>query len=302
MAEIQCSDEREKFLKLSPYSTRFGRSSLVQALARFSDRKYALPASSNSMLPEYLGKYLDEDSLDSPIFVPSPYCPKYLTLVWLCLLPFSSFELDSYSSSWLLKGFAICSLPSRGLMRTRRVPRATMRPREREDSLPSSSAAEASLGVRVLKTVESEGRTHRVIIPSHRQAPGSSTDHIPSRSLSLRNISPDSTRSFSFNTPSKRTFSPSVELDANLLVHILGQIQYILLLRLFTSCLRLTTSVTSCGGASVAATSTASTTPTTSTSEIASLRHKETFFEGKRTVVELEEKLACGGRNWRAEQ
>ena len=43
-----------------------------------------------------------------------------------------------YSSSWT-KGFAISSLPSTGLMSTRRVPRATRRPRGLVDVLPSSS-------------------------------------------------------------------------------------------------------------------------------------------------------------------
>lgn len=43
------------------------------------------------------------------------------------------------SSPFWAKGFAISSLPSTGLTRTRRVPRATTRPKERVDSLPSSS-------------------------------------------------------------------------------------------------------------------------------------------------------------------
>lgn len=43
------------------------------------------------------------------------------------------------SSACCTKGFAISSLPSRGEMRTRRVPRATRRPRGREEVLPSSS-------------------------------------------------------------------------------------------------------------------------------------------------------------------
>lgn len=47
--------------------------------------------------------------------------------------------VHSSSISTPAKGLAISSLPSRGLMRTRRVPRATIRPRERVDSLPSSS-------------------------------------------------------------------------------------------------------------------------------------------------------------------
>lgn len=42
-------------------------------------------------------------------------------------------------SSACTKGFGISSLPSRGEMRTRRVPRATRRPRGREEVLPSSS-------------------------------------------------------------------------------------------------------------------------------------------------------------------
>lgn len=48
--------------------------------------------------------------------------------------------VKSYSSSspWT-KGFSISSLPSTGEIRTRRVPRATSRPRERVDVLPSSS-------------------------------------------------------------------------------------------------------------------------------------------------------------------
>lgn len=43
------------------------------------------------------------------------------------------------SSSACTKGFAISSLPSRGEMRTRRVPRATRRPRGLDEVLPSSS-------------------------------------------------------------------------------------------------------------------------------------------------------------------
>lgn len=42
-------------------------------------------------------------------------------------------------SSATLNGFSICSLPSTGERRTRRVPRATMRPRGRVEELPSSS-------------------------------------------------------------------------------------------------------------------------------------------------------------------
>ena len=42
-------------------------------------------------------------------------------------------------SSGAVNGFSICSLPSTGEMRTRRVPRATIRPRDLVDSLPSSS-------------------------------------------------------------------------------------------------------------------------------------------------------------------
>ena len=42
-------------------------------------------------------------------------------------------------SSGAVNGFSICSLPSTGEMRTRRVPRATIRPKDRVDSLPSSS-------------------------------------------------------------------------------------------------------------------------------------------------------------------
>jgi hypothetical protein len=50
------------------------------------------------------------------------------------------------SSACCTKGFSISSLPSRGEMRTRRVPRATRRPRGREEVLPSSSGLGLALG------------------------------------------------------------------------------------------------------------------------------------------------------------
>ena len=53
----------------------------------------------------------------------------------------TDFASSIHSSSACIKGFAISSLPSTGEMRTRSVPRATIKPRGREDSLPSSSAS-----------------------------------------------------------------------------------------------------------------------------------------------------------------
>ena len=50
-----------------------------------------------------------------------------------------AFYVVHSSSSPCTKGFSISSLPSTGEIRTSRVPRATSRPSERVDVLPSSS-------------------------------------------------------------------------------------------------------------------------------------------------------------------
>lgn len=61
------------------------------------------------------------------------------------------------SSSACTKGFAISSLPSRGEMRTRRVPRATRRPRGLDEVLPSSSVFWCMLALsRAVKRVHVE--------------------------------------------------------------------------------------------------------------------------------------------------
>ena len=78
-------------------------------------------------------------------------------------------------------------------MSTSSVPRATIRPRERVEVLPSSSAGSISRQViKRCKVEESGGGTSRnrtgtylVASPEHRQAPGSSIDHDPSASLVL---------------------------------------------------------------------------------------------------------------------
>lgn len=92
----------------------------------------------------------------SVLSLPSPFClPRIFS--YLCLPPpfavgihdcalrptvrhhVNRAKHQSSSVSCCKKGLAICSLPSTGLMTTRRVPRATTRPRDRVDSFPSSS-------------------------------------------------------------------------------------------------------------------------------------------------------------------
>lgn len=66
-------------------------------------------------------------------------------LFFICFFPPLLTTVRSQSSSRAAKnGFSITSLPSTGLMTTRRVPRTTTRPRVRVVSLPSSSATASS--------------------------------------------------------------------------------------------------------------------------------------------------------------
>lgn len=68
-----------------------------------------------------------------PRSVELSYCPSW----YWCVHPTDPL-IQHHSSDWV-NGFSICSLPSRGDIRTSRVPRATIRPRGRVVSLPASS-------------------------------------------------------------------------------------------------------------------------------------------------------------------
>lgn len=70
------------------------------------------------------------------------------------------------------------------------------------------------------------------------------------------------------------TFSAAIELDLDLLVHILGQVENILLLGLFL----VSTGRSSSTAASIMATSPASLVTTTTTSEMSPLRHGDSFW------------------------
>jgi hypothetical protein len=68
---------------------------------------------------------------------------------------------EGYHSSAATNGFAISSLPSRGLTRTRRVPRATTRPRGRVVVLFSSSVWERGVSLCCVGLGLAEGGSRR---------------------------------------------------------------------------------------------------------------------------------------------
>lgn len=80
------------------------------------------------------------------------------------------------SDSSVTNGFAMTSLPSSGLMSTRRVPRATTNPNDRVDSFPSSSRRDLAQVLpwsRVMGTKHSSNATHLERPPSRHPTPGS---------------------------------------------------------------------------------------------------------------------------------
>lgn len=135
----------------------------------------------------------------------------------------------SPQSSCCTNGFGISSLPSTGLTSTSRVPLATTRPNAREDSLPSSSEEQE---VSIAFCAPGEGRKltsqhllhiiqnqiHQGIVAfqhARNCIPRSSTRKSPENS----------------NWHMEHTFSSSIKLHCYALVHILPQIQNVLLLR-----------------------------------------------------------------------
>lgn len=193
-------------------------------------------------------------------------------------------------------------------MSTSSVPRATMRPRERVDVLPSSSVARLTQQVQRRLKVQTrsrrrskcnQGRTYLVASPEHHQAPDSSTGHDPSVSLVLfRSVKSalSSHRTTPKNQASNKrqlTFPSPIEFHYNLFVHVLGQIQYILFLRLLSALC-----VSSPSSTSTASLTASSSSSCPTASEVTSLRHGSACVAiGGGVVVESTERK-CGSVEW----
>jgi hypothetical protein len=137
------------------------------------------------------------------------------------------FSFVQSSSAWA-KGFAISSLPSTGLMSTSSVPLATTRPRCLVPSLPSSSATSVLLvytGQPIFG--DKEPQTSQCLL--------SVVEHEVHQRIEALEDTLDCSANVSRSAGSegragRHTFAPTVELDADLLVHVLAQIEDVLLL------------------------------------------------------------------------
>lgn len=200
-----------------------------------------------------------------------------------------------YSSAWV-NGFSICSLPSRGEMRTRRVPRATIRPRGRVVSLPASSGEQQRQHAIKAKVVDRKERTQTIRVSLSNLTSQCFFDIIQHQvhqliiSLQgshnfLQNRQPRCTgpalhpridRDKEHERLESCTFSSAVELDGDFFVHVLGQVQDVFLFRFLSMALSASSPSTSTSTSSATLIASSSSTSTAAT-EVSSFGHWATW-------------------------